>query len=212
MRLFIANKNYSSWSFRPWIALVAKGVKFEEVLTPFLSDGPNPKYAEFSPTSLVPVLEDGDLKVWESLAILEYLAEKYPARGFWPQRRTNRAVARSIANEMHAGFRALRNTCPMNMRRPVRPLAVADDVRADVVRIETIWAQCLERSGGPFLFGDFCNADAMYAPVVNRFEKYVLTSNDVALRYMATMRALPAWQQWETAALKETAVIPRDEV
>jgi glutathione S-transferase len=212
MRLYIANKNYSSWSFRPWIAMVAKGVKFDEVLVPFLADGPNPKYAKFSPTSLVPVLEDGKVKVWESLAILEYLAEKYPARGFWPENRADRAHARSLASEMHGGFRALRNAAPMNMRRPVKPLAASPEVRADVARIEAIWASCLKKSRGPFLFGEFSNADAMFAPVVNRLEKYALSNHGAVKQYTRAMRALPAWMKWEKAALAETAVIPRDEV
>ncbi len=150
--------------------------------------------------------------MWESLAILEYLAEKYPARGFWPKVRADRATARAISSEMHAGFRALRNDCPMNMRRTPVALAVGNDVRAEVARIETIWSECLDRSGGPFLFGDFCNADAMYAPVVSRFATYLLSSNEAVNRYMAAVIALPAWQKWRKAALAEKAVIPRDEV
>jgi glutathione S-transferase len=212
MRLHIANKNYSSWSFRPWIAMTVKGVKFDEELTPFLVDGPNPKFSAFSPTSLVPVLEDGNIRVWESLAILEYLADRYPARGFWPEKRADRAIARSISNEMHADFRALRNACPMNMRRKPGRIFLSEDARADISRIETIWTQCVERSGGPFLFGEFCNADAMYAPVVSRFATYLLTESEPVLAYMRRMRDLPAWKSWEKAALAETAVIPRDEV
>jgi len=212
MRLHIANKNYSSWSFRAWLAPTVKGVKFEEVLTPFLRDGPNPKYAEFSPTGLVPVLEDGKVRVWESLAILEYFADKYPARGFWPQNRGDRAMARSVSLEMHGGFRALRNACPMNMRRRIEPLQVSEMVRSDLARIDEIWEDCLSRSRGPFLFGEFCNADAMYAPVVSRIEKYVLSSSETVQRYSAAMMALPAWKKWQTEALLETAVIPRDEV
>jgi glutathione S-transferase len=212
MRLYIANKNYSSWSLRPWIAMVVKGVKFEETLVPFLPDGPNPKFAKFSPTARVPVLEDGKIKVWESLAILEYLAEKYPARGFWPENRADRAHARSIANEMHAGFRALREAAPMNMRRPVKPLALTPQVRNDVARIESIFDSCLRKSRGPFLFGEFTNADAMFAPVVNRMEKYALSAHPAVRRYSQAMKSLPAWMKWEKAALAETAVVPQDEV
>jgi len=212
MKLHIANKNYSSWSFRPWIAMTVKGVKFDEELTPFLVDGPNPKYAAFSPTSLVPVLEDGNVRVWESLAILEYLADRYPARGFWPEKRGDRALARSIANEMHAGFRALRNACPMNMRRPPGRIFQSEEVRDNIARIETIWTQCVERSGGPFLFGEFCNADAMYAPVVSRFATYLLSESKPVLAYMHAVRDLPAWKAWEKAARAEIAVIPRDEI
>lgn len=212
MRLYIGNKNYSSWSFRPWIALKAKGVDFEETLIPFNDDAGNPLFREFSPTGKVPVLVDGDLTVWESLAILEYLADIHPGRGFWPADRAARARARSIANEMHGGFTALRNACPMNIRRPVSPIADAPRVASDVARIERIWEECLDRSGGPFLFGEFCNADAMYAPVVNRLEVYALSDHPAVVAYRAAMKALPAWVEWETAARAEPWIVPADEV
>lgn len=211
MRLYIGNKNYSSWSFRPWIAMKAKGIDFEEVLIPFDDDAGNPRFREFSPTGKVPTLVDGDLTVWESLAILEYVADRFPDLGFWPGQAGPRALARAVACEMHAGFAALRNLCPMNMRREIRAVAVTEALARDVARIETLWADCLERSGGPFLFGAFSNADAMYAPVVNRLEKYVLSDHPAVRAYSAAMKAHPAWIEWETAALAEPWVVPADE-
>lgn len=211
MRLYIGNKNYSSWSFRPWIAMKAKAIDFEEVLIPFDDDAGNPKFREFSPTGKVPVLVDGDLTVWESSAILEYLHDRLPDHGFWPQDIKARAIARAVAGEMHAGFGALRSVCPMNMRREIRAIEVSDALRRDVARIETLWAECLDRSGGPFLFGTFCNADAMFAPVVNRLEKYALSADPSVEAYGKAMKALPAWIEWEEAALAEPWIVPADE-
>ncbi|MEZ5872618.1 MAG: glutathione S-transferase family protein [Nitratireductor sp.] len=211
MKLFIGNKNYSSWSFRPWVAMKAKGISFEETLIPFDDEGGNPEFRKFSPSGKVPVLVDDGLTVWESLAILEYLADRFPDAGFWPQDRAAKAHARCVANEMHGGFGALRSACPMNMRREIRAIAVTDALRKDVARIEQLWAQCLEKSGGPFLFGTFSNADAMYAPVVNRLEKYALSQTPAVLAYTAAMKAHPAWIEWERAALAETWIVPADE-
>lgn len=211
MKLFIGNKNYSSWSFRPWIAMMAKGIEFEEILIPFDDAGGNPKFKEFSPTGKVPTLVDTDLTIWESLAILEYLHDTFPEKGFWPKDKKARALARAVANEMHGSFFGIRNECPMNMRREVRAIEVSDAVRKDVARLETLWSDCLKTSGGPFLFGEFSNADAMFAPVVNRLEKYALSNNPAVLTYTAAMKSHPAWKEWETAALKETWIVPADE-
>ncbi len=208
LELFIGNKNYSSWSFRPWIALKAKGIAFSETLRPF-HEG---RFQAFSPSSKVPVLRDGEITVWESLAILEYLAEGFPEKGFWPEDKAARAEARAIANEMHGGFWGLRSECPMNMRREVRAIAVSQSVRRDVARIEAIWQGCLEASGGPFLFGEFSNADAMFAPVVNRLKIYDLSANAAVLRYGAAMTALPAWREWEAASRAEPWIVEEDEV
>ncbi|MEZ2222056.1 glutathione S-transferase family protein [Rhizobium sp. RCC_161_2] len=211
LTLYIGNKNYSSWSFRPWIALEGCGVPFQEVLIPFDFEAGNPDIRAVSPTGKVPMLAHGGFKVWESLAIIEYTAELFPEVGLWPSDRQARAIARSYSMEMLAGFSALRGACPMNMRRPVGRLDLSQGVMDDVARIETIWREARDRSGGPFLFGTFSAADAMFAPVVNRFEIYDLVSSADTLDYMAAMKALPAWQKWEKAALDETWIVAVDE-
>lgn len=212
MRLYIANKNYSSWSFRPWIAMKAKDIDFEEVLVQFDDDAGNPAFREFSPTGKVPVLVDGDLTLQESLAIVEYVADRFPDRGLWPADVRARALARAVSAEMHAGFSSLRNECPMNIRRKPGAIKTSEGVARDVARIEQLWEECLDRSGGPFLFGDFCNADAMYAPVVNRLEIYALSDHPAVAAYSAAMKAHPAWIEWEAAARAEPWIIPADEV
>jgi glutathione S-transferase len=209
--LYIANKNYSSWSLRPWLAMEGCGVVFEEVLIPFDVPAGNPGFKPVSPTGLVPVLHHGDVRVWESLAIIEYVAELFPQAGLWPSDRAQRAQARSISMEMVSGFRALRSACPMNLRRPKRRIALPDGVMADVVRIETIWRDMRAHSGGPFLFGAFSAADAMFAPVVNRLETYELVTAADTLSYMAAIKAHPAWKKWQTAALEESWIVPEDE-
>lgn len=212
LELFIGNKNYSSWSFRPWIALTHKEVPFRETLVPFDFDNGNPKFQAFSPSRKVPVLKDGDLTVWDSLAILEYVAELFPEAGFWPKDRSDRARARAISAEMHSGFPDLRGACPMNMRRPSETLHVNAAVKADVARIVDIWQECLDRSGGPFLFGDFTIADAMYAPVVSRFATYQLSDARVVAAYGAAMTGTSAWQAWQEEAVKEPWTVAVDEV
>ncbi|PZM09694.1 glutathione S-transferase family protein [Rhizobium tubonense] len=211
LTLYIGNKNYSSWSFRPWLAMEGCGIDFEEVLIPFDFPSGNPRFQSISPTGRVPVLHHGNIRVWESLAIIEYVAELFPEAGLWPRDRAQRAQARSISMEMLSGFRALRNACPMNLRRPKRRIALPDGVMADVVRTETIWRDMREHSGGPFLFGAFSAADAMFAPVVNRLETYELVTAADTLSYMAAMKAHPAWRKWQTAALEESWVVPEDE-
>lgn len=210
--LYIGNKNYSSWSFRPWLALEASGVPFEDVVIPFDFAAGNPQFREISPTGRVPALHHGDFRVWESLAIIEYAAELFPAAGLWPEDREDRARARSYSMEMLSGFRALRSACPMNIRRPKKKIALADGVAADVARIEEIWREAITRSGGPFLFGRFTAADAMFAPVVNRFDVYDLVTKPATLAYMDAVKAHPAFQKWEAAARAETWVVPEDEV
>ncbi len=212
LKLFIANKNYSSWSFRPWLAMTVAHIPFEEKFVRFDDDFENQHFLEFSPGKTVPTLHDGDLRIWDSLAILEYVAELYPDKALWPADRTARAEARAISSEMHSGFGALRSACPMNMRRPPEKLAVDDDVRKNVTRIEQIWSSSLDKSGGPFLFGEFGIADAMYAPVVSRFQTYQLSDADVTKAYTASMTALPAWQTWEAAGRVEPWTVPADEI
>ncbi len=212
LTLYVGNKNYSSWSFRPWIAMEAAGVPFTDKVIPFDFAAGNPEFHKLSPTGRVPVLHHGDVRVWESLAIIEYVAELFPEAGIWPKDRVARAEARAISMEMLSGFRALRNACPMNIRRTPGEIALPEGVADDVARIEAIWKTALARSGGPFLFGAFSAADAMYAPVVNRFEIYRLTKDETVLAYMARVKAHPAWRKWQAAALAEPWIVPEDEV
>lgn len=211
LRLFLGNKNYSSWSMRPWIALKVAGIEFEEEVVPFDFENGNPEFRRFSPTMKVPVLQDNGLTVWDSLAILEYAADRFPEKALWPMDQAERARARSISAEMHAGFPALRAACPMNMKRAPETLPVSDEVKADVARIVAIWNECLEQSGGPFLFGGFTIADAMYAPVVSRFETYGLSTDPAVARYIEAVTGLAAWKEWREAALQEPWTVAVDE-
>jgi glutathione S-transferase len=211
LTLVIGNKNYSSWSFRPWIAMKTAGIPFEEILVSLETKDFKTRVGAYSGSGKVPVLVDGAIKVWESLAILEYLAEKFPEKMLWPDDSAARACARTIASEMHASFGALRQHCPMNMWRPVTSRVLPEEVGANVKRIEALWTDCLSRSAGPFLFGAFGAADAMYAPVVSRFHTYGIGVGQEAQAYMARVMALPAWAEWRTAALKEPWVLPQDE-
>ena len=214
VKLAIGNKNYSSWSMRPWLALRAAGISFEEIVIP-LYTGPADKQRilEFNPAGKVPVLIDGDLIVWDSLAIIEYAAERFPEAGLWPSDPARRAHARSICAEMHAGFAALRSECGMNLHRAVRAKPLSAAAQADIARIQQIWSECRQRHAqhGPFLFGAFCAADAFYAPVVHRFRTYDIAVNDEARSYMAAMIAHPAFQEWTTAGLAESWVIDKFE-
>jgi glutathione S-transferase len=213
-RLVIGNKNYSSWSFRPWIAMKVAGIPFEEEVISLDADDFKARLAPICGTGKVPVLIDGDVHVWESLAILEYVAERVPQARLWPTDAGARAHARAIAAEMHAGFVQLRRHCPMNMWRPPRTRELAPEVAADVRRIEALWTDCRTRfgAGGPFLFGGFGAADAMYAPIVSRFATYAIEVGPVARAYMQAMTGLPAWTQWRQAALAEPWVLARNEV
>ena len=213
LTLIIGNKNYSSWSFRPWIAMKAAGIAFEEVVISLDAPDFKARLAAHSGTGKVPVLIDGAIDIWESLAILEYLAEKFPDRKLWPDDPAARAHARAIASEMHAGFAPLRRHCPMNMWRPVIKRELPGEVAGNVSRIDALWTDCRSRFGGrgPFLFGGFGAADAMYAPVVSRFHTYGIEVGEPARAYMAAVMALPAWAEWRQAALKEPWVLPHDE-
>jgi glutathione S-transferase len=210
LKLVIGNKNYSSWSMRPWIGLRAAGIPFEEEVISLYVEGSKERITERPPAGKVPILIDGDVKVWESLAILEYAAEKFPAANLWPADAAARAHARAISAEMHAGFQALRNECGMNMWRPPGRRELSADAKANVARIQALWLEARRRFGvgGPFLFGSFTAADAMYAPVVSRFETYAIDVSAPVKAYMQAMIALPAWQEWRRAALSETWVIP----
>ena len=214
LALIIGNKNYSSWSMRPWIAMKTAGIPFEETVISLEAADFKQRVGAVSGTGKVPVLIDGDVRVWESLAILEYLAEKFPAAGLWPADSAARAHARAIASEMHAGFVPLRRHLPMNMWRPVLKRELNPEVAANVQRIETMWTDCRARfgQGGPFLFGRFGATDAMYAPVVARFHTYAVDVGAAARAYMQAVMALPAWREWHDAGVKEPWVLAEDEV
>ena len=218
LTLVIGNKNYSSWSLRPWIAMKVAGIAFDEVVISLDAPDFKPRVSKISGTGKVPVLVDGDVQVWESLAILEYLAEKYPAAGLWPRDPAARAHARAISAEMHAGFLPLRRACPMNMWRPVKRRDLSEEAAANVRRLDAMWSDCRARFGGdgpfsgPFLFGAFGAADAMYAPVVARLHTYAVEVGAAVRDYMVAVMALPAWAEWTAAARKEPWVLPADEV
>ncbi len=215
LKLVIGNKNYSSWSMRPWLALRASNIAFEEVFIPLYTDNKADKerILSFTRSGKVPALIDGDITVWDLLAIIEYVAERFPQAKLWPDDRAMRAHARSISAEMHSGFMALRNECAMNLHRPVRAVALSDDAQANIARIQEIWIDCRKRygKGGPFLFGAFSGADAMYAPVVYRFRAYAIDVVPEAKAYMDVMLTLPAVEEWTKAGLAETLRIERIE-
>ncbi len=213
MKLIIGNKNYSSWSLRPWIAMKTAGIPFEERVISLNDPQFKRTVAKISPAGKVPALADGEVHVWESLAILEYLAEKFPDAKLWPADPQGRAHARAIAAEMHAGFVPLRRECPMNFWRPVKKRELSPEAAANVARIDAMWTDCRSRfgSGGEFLFGAFGAADAMYAPVVGRFATYAVDVGPSSRAYMEAVMGLPAWQEWRAAAVKEPWVLPDDE-
>jgi len=201
--LYIANKNYSSWSLRPWLLLRQLEIPFREHLRPFRSDGPGNGFDSFSPTARVPCLHDGDTVVWDSLAIVEYLAEQVPA--VWPTGAKARAWARCAAAEMHSGFQALRDVCSMNCGVRVQLHSRSDALQRDLARIEALWTEGLARFGGPFLAGpEFTAADAFYAPVVFRLQTYQLSLSPACDDYVTRMLALPGMQTWYANALAET--------
>jgi glutathione S-transferase len=214
MKLVIGNKNYSSWSLRPWIAMKHLGLDFEEVVIPMAVPGAKAEMLKHSPNGLVPALIDGDVTIFETIAILEYLNDRFPTGGLWPADIRVRAHARSIAAEMHAGFAALRRDCPMNMRRAVKKHVPSPEGVKAAERVDAIWSDCRARHAeeGPFLFGRFTNADAMFAPVVNRFHVYDVPRSAASQDYMEAMMALPAWREWEAAARAEPWVIASSEV
>ncbi len=214
LKLVIGNKNYSSWSMRPWLALKGAGIAFEEINIP-IHNGPEDKQRilDVTPSGKVPALIDGDITVWDSLAIIEYAAERFPDAGLWPKDRAARAHARSVCAEMHSGFMPLRNECGMNIHRPVRAKELSDDAHQNVARIAEIWTDCRTRygGGGPFLFGAFGAADAMYAPVIQRFHIYAIEAPGLAKDYMDMIWRFAPFAQWTREALAETLVIPRYE-
>jgi glutathione S-transferase len=213
MKLLIGNKNYSSWSLRPWLLLTQLGIAFEEEALSFNDPEFKPRVLRYSKAGKVPVLLDGELIVWDTLAIIEYLAEKFPDRGIWPEHRAARAHARSICAEMHSGFAAMRSLMPMNCELRLAWMPLDQQVHRDVARVIEIWTDCRTRFGstGPFLFGAFSAADAYYAPVVRRFLGFDVRLPEAAAAYVSTVDTLPAMRDWVAAALDEHDFVEIDE-
>ncbi|MFC3282943.1 glutathione S-transferase family protein [Litchfieldella rifensis] len=201
-RLHIANKNYSSWSLRPWVLMRELGIPFEERLTPFEGVTNWSSFRTFSPSGLVPCLVDGESVIWESLGIVEYLAERHA--GVWPQDAAARAWARCASAEMHAGFAALRQRCAMNCGIRARLVETPAALGKDIARLDELWSEGLARFGGPFLAGsDFTAVDAFFAPVAFRVQSYGLELSDSAMTYIHRLLALSSMQQWYAEALEE---------
>jgi glutathione S-transferase len=220
MKLYIGNKNYSSWSMRPWVVLRHFDIPFEEVMVRFDGFTPDSKFkttlTPVSPLGKVPVLEDDGLVVWDTLAIAEYLAERHPERALWPQDRRSRALARCYCAEMHSGFGALREHCGQNIEAALpevgaRLLREIPAVAQDLARVESLWSQALKVSEGPFLFGDFGIVDAYYAPVVGRLRTYGLPVSPSVQTYMDRIWQSPGVSAWVADALNEHDFVPFDE-
>lgn len=211
MKLIIGNKNYSSWSLRSWLLLTHFELDFEEINVSLRSEELNARLGEYSPSQRVPVLEDGATRVWDTLAIAEYINEKLDGAA-WPSKTQERAYARSISAEMHAGFTALRNAMPMNIRAK-RGVELSQAVQRDLQRIEMIFGgtRLSYSTQGPWLAGAFSIADCMYAPVASRLKTYGISLNQQAEEYVEMIHELPAMKQWISAALAESEVIPEDE-
>lgn len=213
LHLIIANKAYSSWSMRPWIAMKAQGLAFRETVICLDQPDTAARIKAFSAAGKVPVLQHGDVTVWDSLAILEYLAETFPGKNWWPADRAQRAVARAISAEMHSGFTNLRSNMPMNVRKTLPGVGHNEAVEADVARISAIWRDTRAKygAGGAFLFGTFTNADAMFAPVATRLKTYVVKLDADAQAYADALLAHPAVREWYISAAGEPWVIAKYE-
>ena len=210
LTIYLGNKNYSSWSLRPWLVLKRTTVAFDEVVIPLYQPGSRETVLKYSPSGRVPALHHGAITVWESLAICEYLAESFPNFELWPTDPAARARARAVSTEMAAGFRALREHLPMNVRSSFPGRGVTPTVQADINRIMAIWRDCRTRFGegqGDFLFGRFTIADAMFAPVVTRFRTYKIDLERAADAYCDSVMALPVMQEWVAAAKNEPMIV-----
>ena len=214
LHLVVANKNYSSWSLRPWMAMHMAGLPFTDTVIQLDVADTKKRIARHSKAGRLPVLHHGERVIWDSLAILEYLAETFPEKNFWPKSAAARAMARSVSCEMHSGFQALRNECPMNLRRARKTITLSDAAVADVARIEQIWRDCRAKFAGrgDFLFGKFSNADAMFTPVVTRFDTYDIKVSRASRAYMNAIMNTSAFRAWKETALKEDWIIAADEV
>jgi glutathione S-transferase len=211
--LVIANKCYSSWSMRPWLLMKQLGIAFDEITVPLDLPDTKAKVLKHSPAGKVPILIDGDVTVWETIAIMEYVGEAYGVP-VWPADRKARAMARSIAAEMHSGFSALRSACPMNLGKKFAQKDRGEAVASDVARFSEIVRQAREQfgAGGPFLFGAFSAADAMYAPLVTRLDTYSIPLDATTRAYADAILILPAFQEWRSAAMEEEWIVEADEV
>lgn len=209
LTLVIGNKNYSSWSLRPWLLLSYFNIPFTEVRIPLYREDTSESLSQWSPSGLVPVLKHGEFAVWDSLAICEYLQELYPDYSFWPNDIKARAVARSVSAEMHSGFMALRSSMPMNCCRSFPGKGLNKESSADIQRVTAIWRECREQygEGGSLLFGEFTIADAMYAPVAQRFRTYGVQLDEVSEAYVSTILSLPAMKEWISSAKAEEEII-----
>ena len=211
-RLVIGNKNWSSWSLRPWLAMRRPGLPFDEINVRLRLPNSKAEILKHSPSGMVPTLIDGDLAIWDSLAILEYLAERHPEAELWPRDAGARAIARSAAAEMHSGFAPLRQHCSMEVLARLPQATLSAEVEANVQRIVALWRECRRKfgGGGPFLFGRFSATDAMYAPVASRFRTYIpdlgaYGDDGTAQAYVETIFAMPEMQAWVEGARAETA-------
>jgi glutathione S-transferase len=212
LKLLIGNRNYSSWSLRPWLVLKHFDVPFEDEVLQLQGEGFRDVLAQRSPTAKVPVLQDGDLVIVETIAIIEYLADRFPEKAIWPADIGQRALARAASAEMHSAFQSLRSHAPMNLRASHPGKVNIDTVLKDLHRLETLWGDLLARSGGPFLFGAFTAADAMFAPVATRIRTYALPVSDLAAGYVEAIYGLPAFQDWLAQARHEPWVVDDDEI
>ena len=213
LTLVIGNKNYSSWSMRPWVLMKQLGIPFEEKKLRFHSSEWDAQIERWSPSRLVPVLWNGDQVVWDTLAIAEALHELFPDKGVWPKDAVARAFARSASAEMHSGYRDLRGAMPMNIRASHPGKGMNPAVQANIDRIEKLWKEARARfgSGGPFLFGAFCAADAMFAPVTTRFRTYGVRLSTESQRYCDAVLAAPGVRAWVDDAMKEKEFVADDE-
>jgi len=213
LTLVIANKNYSSWSLRPWLLLKHFGVPFEEIRIPLYREDTKEALNAVSPSGLLPVLIHGDVKVWDSLAICEYVHELFPSSGMWPLDREARAVARSIACEMHSGFGAVRKHMPMNCRKSFPGKGLNHESEPEIRRIKQLWRECRSKygKGGPMLFDGFTIADAMFAPVALRFNTYGVELDENSKAYVSAILELPELKEWVSTARVESEVLPQFE-
>jgi glutathione S-transferase len=214
LKLIIGNKAYSSWSLRPWMVMREFAITFEEEVIPLYCEDSKAKLLAYSSAGKVPTLIDHGLRVWDSLAIVEYLAELHPGLPIWPRASVARAHARALAAEMHSSFAALRKECPTNFRRQTKPVCLSEAASADLSRIDAAWREARARSAqsGPFLFGAFSAVDAMFAPVVNRVEAYGLHVSPEARSFMEAVKNLASWKDWHVGAQREEWTLPQFEL